>query len=347
MVGDIQGWLSDTKQHQLRQEIALAIGNEIEEKETQTLILKAMATYATSQRYYGPVLADWAESLLDTALIEKRKLIFLARDGIAPYHAAQILKGANQQRYGQVELHLIYVSRTLAYSSTGKEESISRSDTHVREYLETQKDRDPKILRKYILQETGLKRGDRCLFVDVGFAGSIIPPIRRQLRGLHIDSPFCFLISHTTKDKTRHDRGHAWGFLAHREERPLAPVDKAGGNPAVHWIEDTHQSIFNSPKLLVVNPIGKIVPATVEKTEQGFHVSELFGHSAQTCKETLDKYLIKLYGLRGVLDGVRASQRIPGDPTAWRAASDMLRDSFALFLEELRTQKRTLLMPHA
>lgn len=347
IVEDVGECLTVTKQRDLWLEILGEIGKEIKGRKKHKLILKAMAAYATSNRHYGPVLADWASSLLDTALIERRKLIFLARDGIAPYHAAQILKAANLSKYSQVELHLIYISRTMAYSSTGKDDKISSSDSHVKEYLETLQMRDPEILKKYILQETGLKQGDRCLFVDVGFAGSIISPIKRQLRGMQISSPFCFLISHTDHEKTRHDRGRAWGFLAHREERPLGPVDKAGGNPAVHWIEDTHQSVVNSPKILVVNASGKIVPATVEKTDRGLQAFELHGNPVQTCRETLDKYLIKLYGLRGALDGVRASKTVSMHPIAWRAASEGLRDSFALFLEGLRSGKRLLLMPHA
>lgn len=349
MIKDIGECLSEKQQKTLWYEIEQLIKQEhlpLENKEKTTLILKAMATYATSNKHYGPVVTEWAESLLDTAVVEGRKLVFLARDGIAPYHAARVLKAANLKKYSNVSLHLIYVSRTLAYTSTLLDEEISRSDEHVKEYVQTLKDRDPDILRKYIQQECFLKEGDKCLFVDVGFAGSIIPPIKRQLRRLGVDSQFCYLVSHTTKEKVKYERYRAKGFLAHREKRPLGPVDKAGGNPAVHWIEDTHQYIYHSPKVLIKNETGKIVPATVEKKDGSYIVSELLGKNPQTCKNKPDEYLIKSYGLRGVLDCARSFEGFSEQASAWREATEERRQVFGLYLEEFRTQQRQLLIAH-
>jgi len=349
MVNDIGSCLPENQQQALWNEVEQLIKQEllqVEEKDKETAILKALATYATSNRHYGPVVSDWAESLLDTAVIEDRKLIFLARDGIAPYHVARILKASNLKKYGKVELSLLYISRTLAYTSTLMDDEISRSDVIIKEYVGTLKDRDSRLLRKYILQETGLKTGDKCLFVDVGFAGSIIPPVKRQLRHVGVDIEFCYLISHTTSLKVPEERYRAKGFLAHREERPLDPVDKAGGNPAVHWIEDTHQYVINSPKILIKNDTGRIVPATVEKVGEEYKVCELLGKNLHTCKHLPDEYLVKFFGLRGTLDACRSHTPVTQDPVAWREASEERRQSFAVYLEELRSQQRQLLITH-
>lgn len=348
MVKDIAEHLSEQKQKDLWVEIDQFIKDEnlnIEQQDKQLHILKAMATYATSYSHYGPVITEFAQSLLDTSLLEKRKLVFLARDGIAPYKAAMMLKEANAPKYDSVELSIIYVSRTLAYSSTLMDEEISKSDTVVQEYVKTLKNRDPYILRKYILQETGLKEKDRCLIIDVGFTGSIIPPIIAQLEDLGISMRFKFLISHTSKKKIKLSKHDAKGFLAHREKRPLEVVDKAGGNPAVHWIEDTHQSVFMSAKILIVNEKGRIVPAIVSRSGEEFHVQELFGESPKTCRHIPEEFLLKTYGLKGVLDAV-APIPDPEPAIAYKEASEHRRQVFASFLSTLQTKQRALLIKH-
>lgn len=350
VVKDIADHLSDDQQKLLWVEIEKFINAEkliITTKEKQQIILKAMATYATSHAHYGPLVSEWAKSLLDTAVIEKRKLIFLARDGLAPYLAAGILKTLYDPLYNDVDLSLIYISRSVAHSSTLKDDKISSSDAIIGDYVQTLKHRDPYLLRKYILQETGMSQNDRCIFVDVGFSGSVINPITSQLEELGIDMQFNYLISHTTTRKVKKEKYLAKGFLADNEHRPLSVVDKAGGNPAVHWIEDTHQWVIESPKILTVNDTGKVVPAKVTTNDEAFQVHELLGPNPQTCKHKPEEYVIKTFGLKGVLSAVRAHSRADCDTmVAWKSASEERRAHFSAFLSTLHTNQRALLIKH-
>ena len=347
---DIEHHLTEEEQITLKAEINSFIRAhqlEIDEETKELAILKAMATYATSNAHYGPVVQDWAHSLLDTALADNRKLIFLARDGIAPFLAAKAIKAAHPSKYHTVELYLLYISRTLAYSSTLRDEKISSSDALVYNYLKTVRKRDPMLLQKYILQETGMKENDRCVFVDVGFGGSVIQPIKEQLEPLNIDVRFNFLISHTTKAKVGDRKFRARGFLAHREKRPLEVVDKAGGNPAIHWVEDTHQSVMDSPKILMVNDSGRIVPGKVVIADGRYHLRELFGKVVQTCKHAPEEFLIKSFGLKGVLNAIHPEKLSVHDtPVAWKEASEELRTRFGSFLSTLQQRKRHLLLKH-
>lgn len=349
MVNDVKQHIHEDEQRKVWHEVEDFIDMEelsIREKDRDLCILKAIATYATSRTYYGPIVCEWAHSLLDTAVIENRKLIFLARDGIAPYITCKLLKEAFPDKFNKVEIYLIYISRTVAYSSVQLDEEISSSDKHVVDYLKTVQNRDPDILRKYIVQETDLKESDRCIFVDVGFGGSIIRPVKRQLKSMLVDAQFCYLISHTTSEKVRKEKYRAHGFLAHLEQRPLDPVNKAGGNPAVHWIEDTHQGVLLSPKILFQTDSGKIVPATVTEKEGVFHVAPLKGEAKQDCKSTPELFLVKTHGLKGIVAYAKSYQLSHHAPSPWRQASDHLREIFAKYLSKLQSKERFLLIPH-
>ena len=65
--------------------------------------------------------------------------------------------------------------------------------------------------------------------------------------------PFNFLVSHSKE---------ATGFIGNMNV-PLQsiPTNKAGGNKAVHWLEDTHQGVINSAKRLPrCTEISKTIP---------------------------------------------------------------------------------------
>jgi hypothetical protein len=347
---DIKQHLSKRRQKALQKKIHAFIRQQklsLSRKKKNLLFLKVMATYATSYEHYGPVLTEWAECLLHTAFLEKRSLIFIARDGLAPYKAARILQKKAGEKYKDLSLSIVYLSRTLVYSSSGHEKKISSADSVVKEYVQVLGKQDPFLLKKYIQQETGLKKRDNCLFVDIGFAGSMNPIISEQLSSLNLDIKFNYLISHTKKTKVKNEAHRAWGFLAHSEDRPLAAVAKAGGNPAVHWLEDTHQSILNSPKILIKNTEGSIVPALVQKHGDKFIVEELFAPYAKTCMDDPEKFLIKWYGFKGALDRVKKSKPSQNSKCLWDGISEEKRKIFASFLEELQSRKRRLLMEHS
>lgn len=309
--------------------------------ETSSIIIKkVLATYATSHTYFGPVITEWAACLLERGLKEERQLIFLARDGIAPYLAAQILKKQHAPKYEKVVLSLLPISRTLAYSSTQLDEKICNSEVLVKEYVQRLKKRDPYLLQKYIIQETGMQRGARCLFIDIGFSGSLITPITEQLEHLDIDMRFHYLISHTSRRKVKRRRYEPRAFLAHKEKRPLAVVDKAGGNPAVHWMEDTHQSVYASPKILIQEACGQVLPGILKKDDEGTVYLE---KGLISCKHNPEEFLMKTFGLKAVVDVVKAKGREFTQPS--KEASEERRQHFTAFLEEFH-QERKLLIRH-
>jgi hypothetical protein len=344
---DINKYFTEEEELFLRKDIEEVIRKEeleIRPRKKELCLLKALATYATSYHEYGPVLSDWVESLLNTALIENRKLIFIARDGIAPYKAAQILREKFPNRYQNVSVHLVYLSRTLVYCSLGALEKISRADLVVKQYASSLKQSDPFLLKDYLQQEADLNPKEKCLFVDIGFAGSINPFVEKQLKSLSLDVRFSFLISHTKKSKVQEEKHRAWGFLAHSEERPLEVVNKAGKNPAIHWLEDTHQSVIKSPKILIRKG-SKIEPAIVRKEGEHFVVEELLESFVQTCRNSPGKFLVKWYGLKGALEAVKKHE-VQENILPWKQAEEERREQIGAFLQELYSRNRFLLIKH-
>jgi hypothetical protein len=242
------------------------------ETEKKQYIKSGLATYSTTKAYYSPVVYEWTENLMRSASIEGRTLVFLARDGIAPYNVAQIIK-ENNPEFKDVPIHLKYLSRKVVNFGTNP----TPEDTF---------DERNALLKEYLYQDTELSKESKTLFVDVGFAGSMIEPIRELMLQLkegedlnlyytnlfgHPPDPtlsieelikeikeeqfkFSFLVSHTTK---------ASGFLGN-SSIPLESLRSAGQNPAVHFLEDTHQGVVNSPKSLVRLEDGTIVPNVLE-----------------------------------------------------------------------------------
>ena len=275
-------------------------------KKKRTISEAALSTYFSTHKYYAPVVKEWALSLLRTAAQEKRHLVFLARDGVAPYHAALDLQKSNSQ-FKDVKIHLKYLSRKVMNHAT---------DPGFDDKFKERKDN----LNEYFYKKDKIKPEDKCLFVDVGFMGSMISGIRNEisflkppensasdeekakyektllkhykkicgtvpsvedyiennedltseekskltqkekkayfLRNLRFDIlkeqyPFNFLVSHSQ---------NASGFMGNVEVK-LSSVESAGSNRAVHWLEDTHQEVVDSPHFLVKRPTDKeVVP---------------------------------------------------------------------------------------
>lgn len=188
---------------------------------------KILAYYARSHTIYGPVVRAWTDYLLEKAHRENRKLVFMARDGIAPYKMALELmkKDAYRAKYPNLakegNINLIFLSRRMVRNS-------------------------PELLKEYAEKNLGITAGDSYLFVDVGFEGSMIQTIREKLEGT--DVQFEYLISLTNQ---------ATGFLASKDH-PLTSVNSASGNFGVHWLEDSHQGSLRSPHKLIKDENGTI-----------------------------------------------------------------------------------------
>lgn len=275
---------------------------------------QALSSYASSYMHYSPVVIEWAHSILETAMasVPPKRAVFLARDGIAPYEVAKILQKKYPEKYGQVPLSLLYISRKVKGWATENEQN-------------------KQLLIEYVKQE-GLKLNEKCLFIDIGFMGSMIMSIKELLKNLIPDIQFGYLVSHTQ---------NAHGFMANMNVK-LESVQAAGGNTAVHWLEDTHQGVQNSPTKLFRDNMGIIRPFTANDK----------GHA--TCKEESPKsYLHKHFGLKAVIDGANDKnlstkyiKNLRGIPEQWNMATQKSKDVFDQFLMQYFKGKRFHYIKH-
>jgi len=271
------------------------------EEELEVWIEVAMSVYASSREMYAPIVESWVQSLMDRAVKDDKTLVFLARDGLAPYLVAQKIQQSSR-KYADVKMHYAYISRNVVFDA---EDRIVD---------------DVPLLHKYI-QQLGVEKGEDCLMVDIGFSGTMIPFIKKQLQSLTKNIEFEFLIS-----KTPNATGHL-GDVDH----PLMALNKVGGNSATHWMEDVHQGVIESPSRLVETAEGLILPNVLAGTEP------------VTCKETRPiDFILKTWGLQGVLDGAECNPKAESMETTAAKTKEV----FDQFLQKYETRQRFHLMKH-
>lgn len=284
---------------------------------------QALSSYASSYMHYSPVVIEWAHSILETAMasVPPKRAVFLARDGIAPYEVAKILQKKYPEKYGQVPLSLLYISRKVKGWAIENEQN-------------------KQLLIEYVKQE-GLKLNEKCLFIDIGFMGSMIMSIKELLKNLTPDIQFGYLVSHT-----QNAHGFMANMKANKNEYKLESVQTAGGNTAVHWLEDTHQGVQNSPTKLFRDNMGIIRPFT----------ASVKGHA--TCKEESPKsYLHKYFGLKAIIDSANDKnlseeylsdyiKNLNGIPEQWNMATQKSKDVFDQFLMQYCKGKRSHYIKH-
>lgn len=226
---------------------------------------------------YGPIIRLWVESLLAKANADKGNLIFLARDGIAPY--AVCLKLFDEFNYAEKYPNLTKDNISLVYLSRKVISWTKQSGSNT------------EIAKRYLRQQIKYSETQRYLFVDIGFAGSMIDKIMQLVLdcGLieaqtYSEDPkkitFHYLISHTSK---------AEGFLGNLD-KPLEDVASAGKNPAVYWLEDSHQGNEKSPSELIESD-GHIYPDTIIKGKQ------------KLCSTSPLQSLLRQFSLQASIDG--------------------------------------------
>jgi len=276
-------------------------GIDFPDEDKEIWVELAMSAYASSREIYAPVTENWAKSLLDRAAKDGKKLVFLARDGLAPYLVAQKLQQSDP-KYVDVKMCYAYISRKVAFDAAHRTV-----------------DGVP-LLQKY-MEQLGIEKDDDCLMVDIGFGGSMISTIKRDLRSLTGNIDFEFLVSKTP---------NASGFVGDLEH-PLQALRSAGGNPATHWMEDMHQGIIKSPSKLVVTSDGQIVP------------NVLVGKGPDTCRETRPiDYMVRFWALQGVLDGVSNSSAA----ASMEMTAAKTKEVFDQFLLQLESRERLHLIKH-
>lgn len=226
---------------------------------------KIVASYARSHQVYGPIARAWTEHLLDKANRENKALVFMARDGTAPYKMAKKLMARPdyQQKYPTLTQHnkivLAYFSRKLVKDSN-------------------QSDEKRQLFKEYARSELGVVDDGKYILVDVGFTGTMIDTIRTLLAPAHLE--FEYLISFTPQ---------AAGYIATDKEH-LAAVPSAGKNLAIHWLEDTHQGNIKSATSLV--RVGdRIYPNTLQGGKKEYC----------TIKDS-HAYLLRKFSMRAIVD---------------------------------------------
>lgn len=302
------------------------------EVKREKYINQALSVYSSSYEHFAPVVLDWAHSLLETAASTEppQRLIFMARDGTAPYKVAKLLKKKYPEKYGKVPLTHVYTSRELVGWSM-------------------ENDQNKEMFRKYLTQN-GLKQGESVIFVDVGFEASKKPDIESMLKPITENIQFSFLISINKKVN---------GFVADYDNR-LEAIPRAGQNLAVHWLEDTHQKVVNSPTHLVECESGIVRPNTKAGVKEKGEPPKTIGkkpngqtkYEKLTCKEKLPKsYFFKLLGFKAIMDYAAKSGPTPflEDKTiaiANRKATPAQVKALDQFLMLFRNRERRSIVKH-
>lgn len=180
---------------------------------------RILGLYNASSEYVAPVIAGFAEHLLEKS--EGQQIILAGRDGIGTYIAAKRL----QEKFpdpSQETDQVLY-----AYLTRGI-------------VLNTQ----PDILKKYLLQE-GLRDAEAPVIIgDIGMYGSMMPRIEKILPQARPE----YLISKSVMIP---------GY-ASSEANTMDSMKYVSGNPAVHFMEDTFSGPIASPNGLVEHEDGSI-----------------------------------------------------------------------------------------
>lgn len=229
--------------------------DQLKRKEQTQMIRHVGATYARCHHFYGPIAAQWVDKLLLEAQKEDKRLVFLARDGTGPFKLAKNLMQQYPNRYNGIKPPvLLYLSRKVVAECY-------RENTKKKKYSKEEKAEGWQKFRDYI-KEQGIEEGAKCMFIDVGFAGSMAPKIVDMVNSplpgkgaeTQPDQPitvqFEFLISTKTHQKTKGHDVIVTGFIGTPKNK-LKAIPDGNMNPAVNWLEETHQGVLSSPSELV------------------------------------------------------------------------------------------------
>ncbi|OGM97096.1 MAG: hypothetical protein A3B86_03105 [Candidatus Yanofskybacteria bacterium RIFCSPHIGHO2_02_FULL_38_22b] len=200
-------------------------------KEKQGEILKdAMRLYEVSRDKVAPVVLDFARWCLERAK-PGQKVLFLARDGLAPWIAARML--VRQGKFPGItedQLKYAHLSRNITWQE------------------------DETTLKQYLSQLGVEDDGEDLLTVDVGMFGAIHQSLQELYPQKKVNS--LYLIS------ASRDEGIE-GYLSDVKKGTgsIDPIWKSiPGNPAVHFIEDTFSGFYGSTQGLEKSEDGTIKP---------------------------------------------------------------------------------------
>lgn len=212
------------EREKLRQQRELDITNEpllqeIAMEDREAAKQRILELYNASNEYVAPVIAGFAEHLLERA--KGQQIILAGRDGIGTYIAAKRLQEKfPKPNQDEDQVLYAYLTRNIVFDS------------------------QPDTLKKYLLQE-GLRDTNASVIIgDVGMYGSMMPRLQRVLPHARAE----YLIS-----KSATIPGYASSVV-----RGMDSMKQIPGNPAVHFMEDTFSGSIASPNGLVERADGSV-----------------------------------------------------------------------------------------
>jgi|GEM_PF-6402977 len=231
-------------------------------EEKQTICEKVLSQCARSQKVYGPIVRNWVDHLLKIADQDDKKLVFMARDGIPFYQVATELMKKDEYKIKFPQL-------------AQKDNPIVLG--HFSRNVVTGAKEKPDLFKRYVTETLQIKEGESCIFVDIGFSGSMVEPIRKLLPDRKID--FHFLVATTNK---------AQGFLGN-PQKPLSNLLTAANNLGVRWVEESHHGNLASAQKLVEGEDGRVY-------------SDNLYPKKVLCEEKFSlQYLLRKFCLKGVV----------------------------------------------
>lgn len=203
---------------------------DIGKKKQEEILQDSLRLYEVSRDKVAPVVLDFARWCLERAK-PGQKVLFLARDGLAPWIAARLL--VRQGKFPGItedQLKYAHLSRNITWQE------------------------DEATLKQYLAQLGVEDNEDDLLTVDVGMFGAI----HRSLQELYPQKKVSslYLIS------ASRDEGIE-GYLSDIKKgtSSIDPIWKSiPGNPAVHFIEDTFAGFYGSTQGLEKSEDGTIKP---------------------------------------------------------------------------------------
>lgn len=235
----------------------------------------AQRLYTLSRDLYAPVLTAFAERCLDDLRADPSGVnICLARDGISPFLAQQVLLHVAPARFrgvGPRQVRLAYLSRRLARD--GSRRTTTRA-----------------LVESY-LNDQGLRRAHAVTFVDIGIYGSIQDELQRWYPEHDFRGHYLIYRCRSGDPNATRKRGFLVGDPA--AEDMVSYLRRE----VIHLLEDLWSGVYES--------VTTLRQTAVQGQDAHVHpVLQPLGTRSrlQTPADTLRR--LKRAALRGVVDGV-------------------------------------------
>lgn len=251
------------------------------------IVEKVTKHYLQTMQYYAPVVALWMDVLIQHVQINDKKMVFLARDGIAFYETAKILLQRQPEKYGgysQEQMKMAWFSRKSAQDASVHGDLAAR-----------------------YLKQLGIEEEESLIFVDISLTGSIQKKISELITN-PIESQFSVSRNPFINgfwDQAADFSLPALSFIVLPPEHPEAWVNDP--QSANKWMEDTHRGNYMSAERFVDDQEnGLIYPVpSMEIINEGAEKRLVLKETTIGNDVELQDYLIREFGYQAILDFAR------------------------------------------